>query len=621
MPEEYASAEAIADTLIERLDKKIVLALPLGLGKANHIVNALTERALADASIELDIITALTLTLPQFKNDFERRLLEPALPRLFGDYPALRYAELQRQGDLPGNIRVSEFFLQAGQWLGIAEVQRRFIPANYTHALGYLLERGVNVIAQLLAVDENGPDFSLSCNPDITVDLLQRRRDGQCDFLFVGQCNSELPFMAGQARVAAREVDLLLRSEATDFQLFSAPKRPVSLADHAIGLYAARLVRDGGTLQIGIGEIGDAITHALLLRHRDPERFKTLLESLGRPSLTGLEEDGAFVAGLYGLSEMFVDGFLHLAEQGVLKRRVDGAVLHGGFFVDCRDFYRRLNRLSPRARADFQMVPVSFTNELYGDEAGKRRARVKAAFINSAMMVTLRGAVVSDALADGRVVSGVGGQYNFAAQAFALEDARLMITLNASRAHRGETVSNIVWSYGHETLPWHLRDIVITEYGVADLRGRTENEAVKAMLQIADSRFQTELLEQARSAGKIEPGWTIPAAYTGNTPEQLARTLSPAKAVGELPDFPFGSDFNAEERRLLPALAHLGRRAHSRLALARLAWNGLTGGPLHPDEQACLERMGLDRADAPGTYLQRLLLRAGILASRDSSRT
>jgi hypothetical protein len=84
------------------------------------------------------------------------------------------------------------------------------------------------------------------------------------------------------------------------------------------------------------------------------------------------------------------------------------------------------------------------------------------------MMATLLGAVVSDALEDGRVVSGVGGQYNVVAQGFALEDARSVIVLPATRPARRRTTSNIRWSYGHTTIPRHLRDVVVTEYGIAD---------------------------------------------------------------------------------------------------------------------------------------------------------
>src|ERR1700674_2926113 len=116
------------------------------------------------------------------------------------------------------------------------------------------------------------------------------------------------------------------------------------------------------------------------------------------------------------------------------------------------------------------------------------------------MMATLLGAVISDGLDDGRVVSGVGGQYNFVSQAFALNDARSIITLKSTHEAGGKTVSNMRWSYGHETIPRHLRDIVVTEYGVADLRGKADQDVVAAMLSISDSRFQPELLRQAKDA-------------------------------------------------------------------------------------------------------------------------
>src|SRR5215472_14678444 len=139
-----------------------------------------------------------------------------------------------------------------------------------------------------------------------------------------------------------------------------------------------------------------------------------------------------------------------------------------------------------------------FVNELYGDETGKRRARAKARFVNNAMMATLLGAAISDALADGQVVSGVGGQYNFVAQSFALEDARSIIMLRATRTARRRTSSNVLWNYGHTTIPRHLRDIVVTEYGIADLRGKSDRDVIAAMLAVADSRFQDELLRRAR---------------------------------------------------------------------------------------------------------------------------
>jgi len=120
--------------------------------------------------------------------------------------------------------------------------------------------------------------------------------------------------------------------------------------------------------------------------------------------------------------------------------------------------------------ARIQMMPVSFTNEIYDDEDAKRRARVDARFVNNAMMATLMGAVISDGLENGQVVSGVGGQYNFVAQAFALQGARSILTVETTRQAGAKTQSNIRWGYGHQTIPRHLRDVIVTEYGVADIR-------------------------------------------------------------------------------------------------------------------------------------------------------
>ena len=98
--------------------------------------------------------------------------------------------------------------------------------------------------------------YSLSCNPDITLDLLTARRAGKADFIFIGQVNSELPYMAGDAELPADEFDYILEGPATDFPLFAPPREPVDLTEYAAGLHVARMVADGGTIQIGIGCLG-----------------------------------------------------------------------------------------------------------------------------------------------------------------------------------------------------------------------------------------------------------------------------------------------------------------------------------------------------------------------------
>ncbi|MCW5747262.1 MAG: acetyl-CoA hydrolase [Alphaproteobacteria bacterium] len=616
-PAQFQDPDSLADAIIAAVGKRIVLALPLGLGKANHVANALFARAQADPSVHLSIFTALTLEAPRGASDLERRFVAPMAERLFGGYPELAYARARRAGALPANVTVYEFFLLAGRWLGVPVAQQDYICANYTHAARYVLDRGVNVVAQLVAkrAVEGRTRYSLSCNPDLTLDLLAARRAGAANFLLVGQPNDELPFMTGDGELPAEVFSHVLDGPTTQFPLFAPPKPPVSTVEYATGFHVARLVRDGGTLQIGIGSIGDAVCQALILRHRDNAVYRDVVARLSAMPPAPFEAD-PFVAGLYGATEMLVDGFLELMKAGILTREVDGVVAHAAFFLGPRAFYRALRDMPEDERARIRMTPVSFVNELFGEEDAKRRARVAGRFVNNAMMATLLGAVVSDGLEDGRVVSGVGGQYNFVAQAFALDGARSIITLNATREEGGQARSNIRFSYGHTTIPRHLRDIIVTEYGVADLRGRTDAECVASMLSIADSRFQDALLRQAQDAGKIARSYEIPAAFRDNTPARIERALEPARQRGLLPLFPFGTDLTDVEQRLVPALGLLRTAAASSVALARLFWRGLRAGPLSEPDAAALDRLGLARPTGIRQRILRTLVRAALVAAR-----
>jgi hypothetical protein len=603
-PARFTDPDALAEAIIRKVGRKIVLALPLGLGKANHIANALYARAAADPWISLNIFTALTLEPPRPTSEIEKRFLDPISERLFGGYPELLYAKALREGTLPPNIEVNEFFLLAGRWLNVPQMQRHYIAANYTQALNYVLARGANVVAQLVA--KKGLRYSIASNTDMTLDMLEARKEKRADFLLVAQVNTEMPFMDGEADLPASTFSHILASEDTDFPLFAPPKEPVDLADHAVGLHVARLIPDGGTLQIGIGSMADAVASALILRQRSNTDFRAAVERLS-PRETG--HLGRFKTGLYGASEMLVDCFLELMRAGVLKREAEGAVLHAGFFLGPKAFYRALRDMPKKERAKIRMSPISYTNSLLGDETRKRKARTHARFVNTAMMATLTGAVVSDGLEDGRVVSGVGGQHDFVTQAFALDGARSIITLNATRQSHGKIVSNILWNYGHTTIPRHLKDIVVTEYGVADLRGKTDRDTIAAMLDVADARFQPELLAAAKKAGKIEADYEISPACRNNSPARIGEALGPMR--DDFPLFPFGSDFTEEEQTLLPALTRLKAVAGSRRALMALAWKGRSSD-VSRDDTAALARMGLDRPQGVKQGFYAALLRGAL---------
>jgi hypothetical protein len=200
-------------------------------------------------------------------------------------------------------------------------------------------------------------------------------------------------------------------------------------------------------------------------------------------------------------------------------------------------------------------------------------------------------------LEDGRVVSGVGGQYNFVAMAHELPGARSVLMLRSTRTKGGKTTSNIVGHYGHITIPRHLRDIVVTEYGIADLRGKSDKDIIAELLKVTDSRFQDELLSQAKQAGKIPADYEIARAFRNNTPEHLSRTLERYRNKGYFPAFPFGSDFTPEEIVLGKVLKSLKAKLAGPGAIAKVLIEALDVGKIPESALPYLRRMQLDQPD------------------------
>ncbi|WP_300621172.1 acetyl-CoA hydrolase/transferase C-terminal domain-containing protein [Dokdonella sp.] len=634
----YLSLDRAVDALLAP-GSRLSLAAPLGLGKPNRLLNALYARVKAEPARHLTLYTALSLDLPEAGSDLERRFLEPFLARHFGaDYPRLDYVADLKAGRLPPNVRVQEFYFQSGAMLKCARAQRDYASINYTHVARDLAEDGLDAIVQLVARRGEGAEarYSLSCNPDVTLDVLDAlSAAGKPRPHVIGVVHPDLPFLGGDADVGPEFFDALVEETSAGQPLFALPLGSVDLTEYAIGLHASALVRDGGTLQIGIGALSDAIVHALLLRHRRNADYREAVGALRGDAadadaraagIGGLEP---FTRGLYGASEMVMDGFMHLRRAGILTRRVvddldrqraidageaiDPAMLHGGhylkgaFYLGTKALYDWLRGLEGEDWEGLAMCRVSDVNQLYGgreplDAAQRRDAR----FFNTCMMATLLGAATSDALEDGRVVSGVGGQYNFVAMAHELRGGRSALLLRATRRNGRRVESNLRWSYGHTTIPRHLRDLYVTEYGVADLRGKSDEACVRAMLAISDARFVDTLAADAIRAGKLPRDFRVPEAWRANTPEGLHGTLQPFATKGLLPTFPFGSDFDAVERRLLPALLWL------KSASARpQRWTSLLGALLAPGQapeaDACLARLGF--RDGAGGWRQALLAR------------
>lgn len=695
----YTDVEKCVDAIIAKVGKNIVFGMPLGLGKPNHLINALYKRAKVDSTINLRIMTALSLEVPKGASELERNFLEPFAKRVWGNYPALAYLADVNKSTLPPNVQVSEFFMKAGVYLNNAVEQQNYISSNYTHIARDMLENGVNVLAQIVAKKTiNGETlFSLSCNPDVSPNIVPMLRAHEQKtgrkVAVIAEINNNLPFMYHDAMVSPSLFDMVVDNPEYDYTLFSTPNMTVEMSDYMIGMHVSTLIKDGGTLQIGIGSLGDAIAYSIILRDKQNEQYRSVVADLGIMAKSGelVRRIGGidrFEQGLYGASEMFVNGFLELYKEGILRRKVyDNAVLqrllndgqiteqvtpamlealvvhqairihinsadlaflqkygifkstitlvngvlhtpdgveipadladdaavklitqhclgerlkggilmHGGFFLGPKSFYEYLGGMSEEDNKQICMTTVDNVNHLYGNQELKTLQRKDGRFINTCLMVTLTGGVVSDGLEDGRVVSGVGGQYNFVSMAHALQDGRLVMMLQSHRIKDGEACSNIVWNYGHMTIPRILRDIVITEYGIANLRSKSDKEIIAELLNIADSRFQLELLQKAKDAGKMPQDYVIPERYRNNTPEALTAKFRAYQSRGLFPAFPFSTDFTEEELIIGKALKGLkAKMGHKVGTMAGGILNVIKGGDIPPKALPYLKRMKLE---------------------------
>ncbi|HPJ43780.1 MAG TPA: acetyl-CoA hydrolase/transferase C-terminal domain-containing protein [Spirochaetota bacterium] len=707
------------DQAIRFLGKDIKLGMTLALGKPILIANEFYRRAKEDPSINLKLLTALPLEKPRGHSELERRFLKPIADRVFDGVIDFDFMLDLRDGKLPDNVAIYEFFCKAGANLNNPHYQMNHISSNYTHCARDAFDLGCNVFAQLISVREFDGEkkYSMACNTDICLEaaavIKQKRAKGE-KAVMIAEANVKMPFMYGDAVVDADTYDIILQGEEFNYTLFGPPKDAVALPDHMIGINVSTLVRDGGTIQVGIGALGDAIVAGLVMRNTHNPVYREILEKSGIMAKHGdiIKKWGdtkVFKQGLYGSSEMFVDAFMQMYKNKILKRKVfdsiplmelinkgelaadripadiidklidmkaiheklreedftfltefgilkkdlkytksaikdgkvsystdlnnaanrtkirkilgkellNGHVILGAFFVGPQAFYDALNDMSEDERKLFAMSGVEKVNQLYGGEELRALQRKDARFINTGMVATLLGSIASDQLQDGRLVSGIGGQYNFVSMAHALPDARLIVMVKSVKGTGKTLKSNIVFSYGHCSVPRHLRDIIVTEYGIADVRGKPDQDVIAALINIADSRFQKELLAQAKKAKKIPMDYEIPEEYRNNTPDKITKLLKPYQEQGYFQPFPFGTD-------LLPDDIALGGSLKAMKALAAGHPLKLVKGllfelvrPLPGSAQRHIERMKLD---VPASVKERIMRKMVVFALRNNKR-
>lgn len=650
------NVESTAKKIIAHVGKTIVIGVPLGIGKPIGLLNALYRLASADKTIDLTIITGLTLARPVLHNLLEKRFIEPILNRLLKNYEDPLYEKARISQQLPSNIKVIEFFLNPGVYLHNNYVQQNYISSIYTNVIRDSVFYSINVIGQQVAYSDDHPElYSLSCNSDLFDGVVQRlnksKREGK-NVAIVAEVNKNLPFMHGAAAVIKASVFTDIINTKKYPALFPLPREALSTQDHLIGLYTSTLIKDDSSLQIGIGKLSNAFANALILRHQNNPVYLELLEqlSINKKFSNEIKNTGSlscFDKGLYAPTEMLSDGYIQLYKNNILKKRVydhvglqrlinlqkiteniqpnimdillengvihskltlanvkfllkfgifkkevgfdedniilpsgekipadlavssvkqkiieqclgdklqSGKIMHAGFFLGSADFYHDLNHLSPEELNLFEMTTIARTNSFQWSYKLAHLQHKNARFVNSAMMVTLGGVIVSDGLKNLQEVSGVGGQFDFVYMAQKLRQARSIIVCSSVRRTKHGKESNIIWDYQNYTIPRFLRDIVVTEYGIADCRSKTDAEVIKSILNITDSRFQEDLLKKAKKYGKLTHDYEIPREFQENNLSKFEPIIREFQLKGYCKPYVFGSDLTEEEQVLEQAL-------------------------------------------------------------------
>jgi acyl-CoA hydrolase len=370
---------------------------------------------------------------------------------------------------------LSGFFGPLERALGDAGADIEFTPADFRR-FGPLLERQSPHVMTTVATPPDSDGWcSLSLHAGGTVEEL-RRAGADPQRLLIVEVSDAYPRTFGlgdQYRHALHvdEIDVLIRSTDTPLAL---PGPPPTDADKEIARHAVSFIRSGATLQTGIGSI--------------PSQIAALLA----------DGDG----GDYGLhSEMFTDGCMQLHRAGKVsnaaKGRYDGVSVTT-FAFGTADLYQWLD-----GNTDVAFLPVEIVNSPEVIAANRNMVS-----INGALAVDIQGQVVADTI-NGTQFSGIGGAEDFVAGAGLELSDRSLICLPSTYDKDGALQSRIVPWFGPGaviTTPRHHVDVIVTEYGAAELEGRTVQERGRALAAIAHPQFRDELQAAAdRAAGGRSP--------------------------------------------------------------------------------------------------------------------
>ena len=352
------------------------------------------------------------------------------------------------------HVRHVAFFYGAATRAGGQEGWIDFIPNCFSEIPSHI-ERGeipADVVFSMASPMDAHGYFSLSLGADYTMAAIAKAR------AVVLEVNPNVPFACGNCHVHVSQVSALVESSEPVLEVGLPKIGPVQVA---IGKYVADMIEDGSTLQIGYGGIPDAVVMQLTHKHD---------------------------LGIH--TEMIGDGILTLAESGAVTNRrknyLPGKML-ATFALGSSKLYRFMDR-----NPALEIHPVDFTND--PSLAGLNDNLVA---INATLQIDLLGQCGSESLGH-LPYSGTGGQSDFVRAANRSRGGKAFIVLPSTA--KNDTISRVVPTLApgtHVSTSKNDINYVVTEYGIAQLRGKSAKQRARELIGIAHPTFRAELTEHA----------------------------------------------------------------------------------------------------------------------------
>ena len=358
----------------------------------------------------------------------------------------------------PDQFRINALFIGPNLRQAVNEGRADYTPI-YLSEIERLFESGAITIETAL-IQVSRPDDEGNCSLGVSVDITKSAAE-HAD-LVIAEVNSNMPWVGGESTIHISEIDHIVESDLPLLEWKQEREEdPEVLA--RIGRHLGELVSDGDTIQIGYGTTPNAVLHYLLNK-------KNL--------------------GIH--TEMFSDGIMELVQKGIVngsKKTLHKGKIVASFMMGSKELYEWADHNDM-----VEMHPSAYTNDPY---IISRNDGMVA--INTALEVDLTGQVCADQIGH-RFFSGLGGQVDFIRGAAKSRGGKPIIVL-PSTAQNG-SISRIVAHLEEGagvTTPRGDVHFVVTEYGVAELHGKSIMQRALAMINVAHPKFRDELLAHAKS--------------------------------------------------------------------------------------------------------------------------